>query len=259
MTTLNSLKPYSENHSVKEAVISIFLESPLTNVNEFVEWSNSFSDFHQLSTVNIEIKPNAVAEVKPTAENQRGFRFNQINDKGQVSRVMMGRNDPFAFIVSFHSLLYVRWEQFLSEFKENLALFLNFYPDFKVIAFSLLVIDEFKWESNQKLDLKDIFISNPYIPETFFKNGTQSSIVFESEYNGIKFAQNLAVIAPEQAIGSLIISHNVAKTFTSVEQLKTFLEKPSFNIELESAHQVNKDMLKSILNKEMCELIKLGK
>ena len=176
MGNLEYLKPCHEENSIKEVVITIFLKESIKNIHlyrsliestlkdDFSECQDIFSKYFE---IGLDSNP-APSEFDSNLPILSGLRF--IKRKGNnISRLAQIINDQKRTFISYHSLDYHRWNDFLDDALRVLNNFVLFDNLNNANALSLHYIDEFTWDSKDEMPLDDIFIKTPFLQSYFMK------------------------------------------------------------------------------------------
>lgn len=265
--SLEAISPINKDHSIKEAVISLFLANPIIKPERFQklienELKDKFQKFETVNQFQFELQ-NTVGRT-PTLNQQFlqnvGFKFLAF-DRGENVRVLQGINEKGRNFISFHELDYKRWRSYYDEYINVLKIISKFHPEFFVTAVSLHYIDQFLWNSVEKIDLNLLFDeSASYIPKGFFDSTLNNySIVFEKKIDDNIFIDRLEIKVDHQIRPMITISHNVTQPLSDITSLSELLESVMFSKVLNSCHSHNKEILADILTKEVKSKINLNR
>ncbi len=269
MLSISKLIPIQGEHSIKEAVISVFLASPLIKPERFEELINGdfkekFQKFEPLSAVQLSFKGRGAGEIEseePLITRNIGFKFTSYKG-GKTSSVLQSRNDIDRTFISYHSLNYSDWDIFLPEFCETMGILANQHLDLFVKAFSLHYVDEFTWNDNEEpIPVKDIFnLQSTVLPKQFLESKNNYFILTtEKEKDTFKYYDRVEVTVGYKPLPQIVISHNVTRELSDFVGLKELIKGADFTKMLNLAHDHNKETLIDILNSEVCKLIKVKK
>jgi len=260
-----TISPINKDHSIKEAVISLFLASPIIKPERFQQLiENDFKDkFQEFENVNqLEFQFQNIVGSPPTLNQQvlpnAGFRFLAF-EKGINVKVLQGINEKARSFVSYHSLNYTRWKQFYEDYSNVISTISKFHPEFFVTAFSLHYIDQFLWLSEKEIDLDNIFNKDVnYIPNEFFNSSVNNySIITEKDLDGYSHIDRLEINIERKVRPMITVSHNVTRPLNDVIQLKDLLVEDKFSKILNACHLHNKEVLFEILTPEVKDIINL--
>ena len=262
------LRPFSQNHSIREAVISIFLVNPIIKPERFEQLiSNGFNDdFHLYEATNavqIQFKQNANGfSPQPEQQPNIGFRFLGFAN-GKIGRMLQGTNDLNRTFISYHSFAYTRWNQFLDDYLKYLKIITNFQSDIFVRAVSVHYIDELNWISNSAMDLTKVFNDEAkYMSKAFLESSNTSNFMYSTEKtdsSNCLTMDRLEIKVDNKNNKNIIISHNITKQFNDFENLSTLIDSDQsfFKSSLQDLHNYNKKILSDILNENVKTLINL--
>ncbi|GAB3728928.1 hypothetical protein GCM10027594_11010 [Hymenobacter agri] len=259
------LRLASENHAIKEAVISLFFASPIVQPRRFQsllqELPEDFDAYQVAKAIRVELQGNieeSEVQSKAHQEAEIGFRLTK-SDEGQIVRVLQGQNEDNRVSLSLHNLRYKRWDDFLETFLRVASALAPKLQNMIVIGFSLNYVDELEWIATGPIELERIFKRDSvYIPYNFFVSpNTELMLTFEDKtgnFNHFDRLQITSVVGPKSIV---TIGHNIIHALTNTQDLSTLLEKKdSFKSYLQSAHEHNKGLLSSILQDSV--QIKMG-
>jgi uncharacterized protein (TIGR04255 family) len=265
MSLSELIVPCNKDHSIKEAVITLFLANPIIKPERFKKLiENEFKDkFQQFQTVsNIEIqfqnKPDSIGNLAQQVLSDIGFKFLGFANGGP-SKVLQAINEKQRNFISFHYLQYSRWANFYDDFIETIKIISNQHPDLFVTAVSLHYLDEFFWRGPLPIDLKQVFNeAGDYLPKEFFKSQISNyTIVTNKEIDDVKYFNRLEININDSIRPGISISHNISQTYNDVVDLGELLKKPEFGSTLEKEHIHNKTILKDILQPLIVQAINL--
>jgi uncharacterized protein (TIGR04255 family) len=265
MNISTHLKPIAGKNAIKEAVISIFLANPIIKPEKFKDLINSefatkFQKFDAIASLNLNIKGNPEGHLEasaPDIQQNVGFRFMNFV-QGDTSKVLQGKNEINRSFLSFHSLQYNRWNDFLQDFFETLGSISKFQPGMFSVGMSLHYIDEFYWISEPPINISTIFKKDSDIlPPDFFSSKIESFMI-----NRLKTVKNfdyfdrIEIKIENEPRPTILVSHNVTQQLEPTD-LADFLTNPKFREILQSAHEHNKSILNGLLQNDVCALIGL--
>lgn len=259
------INPAGKNHSIKEAVISLFLANPIIKPERFqqlieLDFKDRFQKFETINQVELQVQ-NPVGGL-PTLNQQIlsnvGFKF-QSFEKGLNVKALQGINERARNFISYHSLDYTRWQSFYSDYLDVIKIVSKFHPELFVTALSLHYIDQFSWISAEPIDLNKLFNKGGnYIPNDFFSSTVNNySIVTEKYIDGELYVNRLEIKIEHNIRPMITISHNVTQPLKDVVELRELLASEKFTTILNTSHTHNKEILFDILTFDVKEMIKL--
>lgn len=261
-----SLKPVSGSHSITEAVITLFLANPIIKPDRFEvliknQFKDKFQKFEKVSQVQFQFRGKdggAFESSQPQITENIGFKFQRF-EEGKIVTALQGMNEGIRNFISYHTLNYTDWDIFFPDFKKVFSVLSNFHGDLFVNAFSLHYVDEFEWVAQNDIDTKKIFNQDSTVlPEEFFKcrlNNYQFTTVKKNKY---EYFDRLEIRVDERPKKFITISHNIVVNYNDSIDLKELIHSSELEDELNYAHLLNKQTLVNILNKDVCDLIKLS-
>ncbi|WP_236974824.1 TIGR04255 family protein [Membranihabitans maritimus] len=261
----HKVQPVKKNHSIKEVVISLFLQNPILKPERFEKlissgYKDSFQQFDRISQFQVQFQKKTEGGKSASLKHEQNAGFKFISFKnGQVNRLLQGINETHRTFISYHNLDYERWNSFYEDYKKNITLLSDIQSDIFIKAFSLHYIDELIWiDDDCPIDLTLLLKGNrEKIPGDFFKSENPSfSIVSEKQIQDAIYFDRLEIRVNPTIIPSLVISHNVTEDLDE-EILLDQLFQSDFEQKIEDMHSYNKELLNSILQEEVQSLIGL--
>ncbi len=257
------LQPSNREHSVKEAVISLFFDKPIQEPKRFEALINNelaifFQSYDSQNEVKIQFegKGSEISHGLPELRKDIGFRFSSFRN-GQLATVLQARNESLRQYLSYHTLIYDDWDLFFPDFLKIAEIIGQFQQGIMVQAFSLHYIDEFRWLSKDSVDLSKIFrTDSDYLPQEFFSsiltNYNLTTVNKDPEYYS-----RLDISSVESVGKTISISHNLTRKIDTAVPLASLISSELIATVLNHAHINNKNLLLNILNQDVCDLIKL--
>ncbi len=259
------LRATQNQHSIKECVVTLFLAAPIFKPSKFKkliddsDFRNKFTKFEPIFNYVFQLDP-ANARMTPSTPNEIGFQFQGFKN-GDVDFLLRGMNEGTRQYLSFHALQYERWLPFYSHFKATMSTLAGFTDSLVVNAFSLHYIDDFDWVSEDRIDPRRIFNANARVLSNSFFDAKQAStslIVEENEPDAL--TERYDILFSRNQNPNIRIAHNITCFLDEICELKELLDMnnlASFEHRLNAAHIRNKDSLKNLLTREVCQLINL--
>lgn len=265
----NFLRPISSKHSIREAVITLFLSQPIPNANELKNQlggalKSSFQAMQDVRhfgfQVQINQKDGGVKHAE-SIDNNAGFHLVNTVD-GKTTHVLQAINDTNRIFISYHSFAYIRWENFFPEFIEHLKVLSNLTTGLSVRAVSIHYIDEFKWIADTQIDPTIIFNKeSPYISRVLLEPSIKSetNYLIEKIEGDFKYFERLSVKTDNKSLKNIEISHSTISELQEPKLLSSLLSNDYiyFSNIITSLHKYNKLILEDILLDEVKKLINL--
>ncbi|MFN0034730.1 MAG: TIGR04255 family protein [Saprospiraceae bacterium] len=269
MSNLRYLKPSHGTHSIKEAVITIFLSAPIENPYSFqgllnAEFKGRFDQFDEIETFKVAFPLSGLTSDHMVQENKNaGFRFSKMVDSNPI-RILQGVNEDNRTFLSFHTLDYSRWRSFFEEYLACIQIIADKHQEFQIEAMSLQYIDEFIWEVANTLDLKVVFSDKSrHIPNSFLEHNSARLDLFftndKTKEDGTIYYDriNLTTSSTFENQTVITISHIVTHQLVNAINIKELLNQKVFQNMIEKAHRHTKETLKDLLTDETAALINL--
>lgn len=266
MATKGSLHTFKDSHSVKEAVMSFTVSPQIQDPHSYGKLlktgqslANTYHRFEPVKTVEVKMDINPINTQYKTVTDS-GFKLIAFKD-GKTTNIIQGLNQPNSGVFTFNTVNYSRWSDFKSFTLDSAKKIAAHNPNYKVLSFGLLFIDEFYFDN-----------LNNYIPEQLF-NTTSKNLpqgLFDSafmDYNLVMrrnkedklFQENISIkIFDEDNKKSIRIIENIAfqiQPYNFVELLNNAV----LHSHLDFIHKENKSILIDILNPEVSNLIGLNR
>jgi uncharacterized protein (TIGR04255 family) len=269
MSITASLKPINPKHSIKEAVISIFLAQPVIKPERFLgllesDFKDKFQKGEILSHAQYKFSTNTknrIPEFEPSSiDKNAGFRFTSFIN-GKQAYVLQGLNEVNRQFISFHTFQYERWQGFFEEFQNCIETLSNFQSGIFVAAYSIHYIDEFKWESNNEIPTREIFqVESEILPKAFF-DSYDTNFTINRTLNSIVFPmfERLEIKVENNSNSPIVISHNITYTLSDFRELKDIVVSRDLYDKLQIMHEENKNTLSRLLAEDVQRLINLPK
>lgn len=254
------LRPVTESHSINRVIASFIIPRNIIKPDLLFEKAKKSDGFNKYQkkglskskTINVDFDNLNVLH-----EEINGFLFEMFNDSGNTSNVFRVENITNKAQIVFENRDYVSWEQFQQALYQDLESLTKVFELF-VEAITLTYIDEFFWDSIERIQIDQIFdtdseLLNKQFVDSF--NGTLMLVSQTDKQVDVDFDEEKTEVSFNNHFKRIVINHTFATKFSDVksyEHDQNFI-KSGFT----KAHQANKTLLKRILNKEVQDLIKL--
>lgn len=264
MSLEQKIRPINGSHSIKEAVISVFLVNPIIKPSRFrdlieTDFKDEYHQFRRLGQFKLHINQGRFAN-SPEITEDAGFRFSAFT-KGQEHKVLQSSNDPGRNYISYHRLDYVNWNEFVDNYVKSISILSKHQSDLFVSAYSLHYIDQFLWiDKDNPIDLNLLLTrESEYLPNKLFGSITTNySLVTEKLIpNSGRFVERLEVNVESKITPNILISHNITRPLDEVIGLNELIENKKFHTMLNAAHNENKLLLGNILTEPIKKMISL--
>lgn len=262
-----NLIPVSGNHSVNRAVITLFLPQVVLKPEKILERVNGekyfTSKYIRRSPIKTKILKVSSNEKEFSVTDNSiidpviGFMLEQFDNNGRIENLIVLKNDKEAnkSIITFETRNYSRWmdfyERFLKDFKE-----LTKGNDFYFEAISLTYIDEFIWNSDDKIPVNEIFEKDSELINSKFLRSKNGTIVLLSQNEDLNIEEKTE-ISFNNEIKRIQIIHQHATRFKELVDVNMLVFNLIENV-LDIAHKSNKETLNGLLKKEIKEKINLN-
>lgn len=269
MNLLQHLKPYNEQHSIKEAVITVFLENEIAYPKGFQKLIQShYKDKFQQFEVIKEVTINSSDEHNITKTIEEvGFEFSSYQE-GELKDILRGFNEKEEkrYRLAYHTLKYNRWK----DFKDDFYTYTKFLPEIQqpllVKSFGVYYVDDFFWQDEKSRMPTEAIFTTDYnvIPKYFVESDNAVFSLAKEQFVSIEispYSERFDIrISPKGAYPdkpSIRIVHHVIQDLPTSLELSAFLTQENCKEMLQKAHIHNKEMMKKILTQDALSLIHL--
>lgn len=262
----------SQDHSIKEASAAIFLLSPLDDPRKFVNFSKDNQllggtfDKHRIIRKRQQTFNSEEEDIQPKEDLEAGFSLMQTSTDETVSSIFQGINESKnRTYISFHELQYIRWANFKARFIQIIEEFEPLLKEYCADAIGLTYKDEFISNNGTPFPYELLFKNNTeYIPSIIFREqntDAEISLTLNMRKSGYRFLVKLHIlpISNEEKVG-VRINHTavcVLNTSENADNIPVSFKNTNLMDVLQASHELNKDLLKSILTDEVIETISL--
>lgn len=261
-----NLHTVSQQHSVKEAVISFILTPKLSNFSAYEELvekgmplHDRYQKFEPIFVKEIKVEAN-LQETKVDGINDRGFKILRFEDE-RVSDIIQAIPQPNQTLLTFNTVNYKGWSEFLPNSMESAKIIANVYSGSKLEGIGVMFIDEFFFEEQSKYNPKEIFnLDSPNLPQSIFDSDrTDYNLSNHKISEGFDYMENISMqLFDEDERGRKIIriTGNIM-SYIQPLSFKEVINSSDLRQYLDFAHDKNKEMLRSILSTDALKMIGL--
>ena len=256
------IHPYKDKHSVKEAVISFYLQHcdvvPETFrklLSEKGAVSNFYQKFETVTEVSVDISLGW--DTKVNRVQDAGFKFTGFKN-GNTSKVVQCINQPIQTVFTFNELEYTSWEEYLPVSMETAKEIANLLSQNRLMAFNLLYIDEFYYDKGSSYSASDLFnLDSRTLPKGLADSPlVDYHLVLNKKVKDQSYTDSLNIKVLDADMRKTIrIINSVTYPLTKRIGWLSYLESGEIVDLLNYAHQSNKQLLNEILNKEIAKEI----
>jgi len=260
---LDSLKPVSNNNSLRQVVATIFSPGNLVNPKRFKQYLGV------LNCQKFEILTQRIFTIggnqNLTNENQNsskeiGYRMIGYND-GRIKKVIHTEEKKLAHkdmvVMNFQSLDYPGWDNFVKEVLNDFFEVSKEDNPF-IQAISLNYVNEFVWASNEMIPIDEIFDRNAdFMSNKFFNSQNTSFSINTEEYKqSYKAIEQLDINV--SGLNKMIqIKSQVVFELSQSMKLNDSIENGSLKEHFETIHTEIKKNLNSLFTQEVKRKINL--
>ncbi|AQG81231.1 TIGR04255 family protein [Spirosoma montaniterrae] len=188
---ISHLRPVGKNHSIKEVVLTLFVQQSLQELDKFNNLCDSELGFHEyewLVKKIVEFREPDIDSTDVTVKTEQPGRRVIRYQKGIPAEIIQAVNEDDRYFISYHSLAYSRWKPFKERFFEVMRYVTQIEPKADVVALSLHYVDEFEWRSDLPVPLEAVFLTNGLLNNDFFKSqNSDFSLALEKKIDELSF------------------------------------------------------------------------
>ncbi|WP_392420803.1 TIGR04255 family protein [Capnocytophaga canis] len=252
--------PIAKKHSISGVSASIFLPQSLIKPEDVfnkINQGKALSEYQKKGLISSKTINLHNDGLQISGDEIFGFVFEEFNQIGSSVNVLKVENinGKSKSQMSFETKDYTNWNKFKERFFENIDSLANVF-NFYVEAISLNYVDEFIWQSNEKIPISSIFNQDAELMNSNFTqshNGTLI-IISQSEHNPKeKFREEKTEILFNNDVKKVIINHIYAIKLEDFKEYNKFFLEELFN----EAHSKNIELLNKILTPEIRDKIDL--
>lgn len=263
---MGNLHTVSQQHSVKEAVISFIITPKLNNFSAYEKLIEKgrplcerYQKFEPIFVKEIKVEAN-LKETKVDGINDRGFKILGFED-GKVSDIIQAIPQPNQTLLTFNTVNYKGWRDFLPNSLKSARIIADTCSESKLEGIGVMFIDEFFFEEQCKYNPREIFnMDSPNLPQSIFDSDrTDYNLSNHKVSDGFDYMENISMqLFDEDELGRKIIRI----TGNIMSYIKPLCFKEVINSSdlcnyLDFAHDKNKEMLRSILSTDALKMIGL--
>lgn len=256
----------SENHSIREAIISFFVRPSIANPQSYQELmrvdnflSRHYQKFEPIKQVSIDL--SLVPDMQVRRSDNRGFKFISFAE-GSTSDVIQGINEPQRTVFTFNTVNYSNWRTFKTNSVKAALSLADMGQRFQLFAYSLMYIDQFYYEDKTFYSPSEVFNqASTALPKDVFESPVLDyTLNTQKRFGEELVGENLTLKVFDKDSRKLIqINNNVSFPLRNSFDFFDFISKDAFLENLERAHQENKGILIDMLNGDVATTIGLIK
>ena len=254
------IHPYKEKHSVKEAVISFFVQRidvvPEIFRKLLTEDGPISSFYHKFETVKeVSVDISLGKDTKVNRSQNAGFKLTGFKE-GNTSKVIQCINQPMQTVFTFNELEYESWNKFLSVTMDSARQIGSLLPESRLMAFNLLYIDEFYFDNGASYSAEDLFnLDSRTLPKGLLDSSlVDYHLVLNKDVNSHSYTDSLNIKVLDADVRKTIrIINSMTYPLTMRTGWLDYLGNEEVVELLNHAHQSNKQSLNDILNKDIAK------
>ncbi|NDI97992.1 TIGR04255 family protein [Flavobacterium sp. LaA7.5] len=259
---LKHLIPISENHSIGKVVATFYLAQeilkPDVYYNELKD-KEKFKKYQKKSLTSSQkiTVGNSIKDISIDHDKESGLIFEKFNDDGLLKNIISIQNEveQNRATISYETRNYSTWDDFFRNLTDDI---LTIYEtkDFYTKAIRLNYVDEFAWESSEKIEVDSIFNVNSELMNKKFLHSENGTILMLSQNRALNIEERTE-ISFNNRIKKILINHQYVCIFEQILSSKDMIKNGLAKHEFNQAHDSNKDMLNDLLTEDVRRLIGL--
>lgn len=266
MPESGNLRTASEQHSVKEAVVTFVVEPKLSNLSvvegllaEGMPFYNKYQKFEPITIrqikTDIKLDKTNVSEIM-----ERGFKFISF-DSGKASDVIQCIPQGNQSLLTFNTVQYKGWSEYLSNLLFSARVISNMDKSLVLRSVGVMFVDEFYFVDQSVYDPVEIFnVDSKTLPQNILDSDlTDFNLSNHKNKEDIDYMENLSIqVFNDQDCNRKVIrvTGNVMSKISPL-LMSDGLDSNDLLRYLDFGHDLNKEMLKGILSKNALKMIGL--
>lgn len=274
---MSSAVPWNEgSHAIVQAAFAVSFSSPVTPkaIREMIGLHSRISEAYPRKQdlsgrrVGLGFRANEPPIVNTSEEELNGFHFDSLRPNGETERAITLERDNLSVIRAD----YTNWESIWKEVSDIFSLLLpSALERHDILAFHLQYQDRFRWLGERNdFRAEHVFRSgNPYLAPHVFEvddlwhcyHGYFENLTEPQEHQQLTVIEAQALAPPEETVfAQLQINHRVTPKEGLSDQEAIMGKGDSkglLDAYMNIMHDANKQVLRHLLNDEMCDVIGL--
>ena len=201
MAQTGNLYTISEQHSVKEAVITFTLTPKITCPSDYesllVEGASLYGRYHKFEPIVVHEIKNVESRLDK-AEFKRvrkdGFKLLRF-DAGKTTNIIQAIPQKNQTLLTFNSVNYSRWQNYLSECLKDAKAISLINRNLLVESLGVMFVDEFYFKEHNKYNPEEIFnLNSPNLPKSIFDSDLTDYNLSNYKVNsGFDYIENISI------------------------------------------------------------------
>lgn len=266
MAQTGNLITASQQHSVKEAVITFSLTPKLSNLSDYenllAEGAPLYGKYHKFEPVivqEINVNPR-LNQTEIKGSKDRGFKIIKF-ESGKTSDIIQAIPQPTQTLLTFNTVNYNGWSNYLKDSIDAAKAISGVDSKYLVESLGVMFVDEFYFQEHSTYKPTEIFnLNSSSLPKSIFESDfTDYNLSNHKKKSGFDYMENISVqVFNDTEIGRKVIriTGNIM-SFVSPVSFSEALNSDDMLKYLNFAHDENKNMLRSILSYEALKMIGL--
>lgn len=266
---IEHLKPISGNHSISKVSAKVFIPQEIIKPEDIfnsLKNEEGFKKYQKRSpvyskTINLNYDANQSTLLgKNENDKVKGFIFEEFNEEGRLANILRIENTHNnKSVITFESRIYEDWDDFYPRLKGDLKIVSNCL-DVYIEAINLGYLDEFIWDSEERIDVQLIFNKDSELINKKFLNSENGSIILFSQGSDGDTNDNFeerTEISFGNRIKRIVVNHQNAIRINELDLLSSHLNNSILDTKFKNSQNLNKTVLKSLFTQEVLDLINL--
>ncbi len=266
MAQTGNLITASQQHSVKEAIITFSLTPKLLNLSDYehllAEGAPLYGKYHKFEPIviqEINVKPR-LNQTEIKGSRDRGFKIIKFAS-GKTSDIIQAIPQPTQTLLTFNTVNYNGWSNYLKDSLEAAKAISNVDLKCLVESLGVMFVDEFYFQEHSTYKPTEIFnLNSSSLPKSIFESDfTDYNLSNHKNKSGFDYMENISVQVfndTDKGRKVIRITGNIM-SFISPVLFSEALSSDDVLKYLNFGHDQNKSMLRSILSDKALKMIGL--
>lgn len=266
MAQTGNLITASQQHSVKEAVITFSLTPKLSNLSDYehllVEGAPLYGKYHKFEPVvvqEISVNPR-LNQTEIKGSRDRGFKIIKF-ESGKTADIIQAIPQPTQTLLTFNTVNYNGWSDYLNGSMDAAKAISKVDSKYLLESLGVMFVDEFYFQEHSAYQPTEIFnLNSSSLPKSIFESDfTDYNLSNHKKKSGFDYMENISVQVfndTENGRKIIRITGNIM-SYISPILFSEALGSDDILKYLNFGHDQNKIMLRSILSDEALKIIGL--
>lgn len=264
MANIGTLHTMSEEHSIKEAVVSFILSPKIAEIGDYRNLvgengalRNKFQKFESLNIQGVHVSQQ-LDQTNVCETKERGFKIVSFED-GITRDIIQALPQPQTTVLTYNTVKYVKWNEFKCRVLEAISVVSKINPNINLVGVGVMFIDEFYFDSDSAYQPTLLFNSeSKNLPKNILDSDlVDYSLNTHSKKDDYDYIGNISIRVFNQDKQKVIRITGNTMLLLSQQSFENSMCDPLMNSRLDFGHEENKSMLKDILSQETLKMIHL--